>query len=87
LAVTFPKADWQGISLSVQDLVLKILSKDYGFRPSALECLAHPWVKKFYKNKLSQQPIPSTTLDKLKIYHACRKLQEIAFKFISITLL
>jgi len=41
---TFPSPYWDGISESAKDLVAQMLTVDPEARPSASQCLTHPWI-------------------------------------------
>eukprot|EP01120_Amphizonella_sp_Union-15-10_P010188 TRINITY_DN4049_c0_g1_i1.p1 TRINITY_DN4049_c0_g1~~TRINITY_DN4049_c0_g1_i1.p1 ORF type:complete len:492 (-),score=99.60 TRINITY_DN4049_c0_g1_i1:94-1569(-) len=41
---TFPTPDWDNISNEAKDFILSILVLDVSARPSARQCLSHPWL-------------------------------------------
>ncbi len=43
-AITLTGDAWQSLSLEAQDLVSSMLNRDQFLRPTAKECLQHPWL-------------------------------------------
>ena len=66
----FPKQEWSVISKEAKDLVTNMLKYDPKNRYSALDCLGHPWFKKFEKTgdtKVAQTAI--NNMKKFKVRH------------------
>ena len=56
--IRFPEYLWSTISKEAKDFVLELTNKDPKLRPSALEALDDPWLRKYVKSESSQTEIP-----------------------------
>ena len=45
----FKGEQWDMVSPEVKDLICKLMNKNVGSRLTAVEALAHPWIKKKVK--------------------------------------
>jgi calcium-dependent protein kinase len=65
----FPEEEWASISKNAKDLVSHMLKYDSKARSSALDCLAHPWFKKFdhHDSAISQSAIRNMKIFKVII--------------------
>lgn len=64
--VKFDVEIWENISLEARDLITKMLVPEQ-IRPSARECLEHPWFT-LDSHQLSSQVISVKTFERLKAY-------------------
>lgn len=74
---------WTKLSCDAQDLLKKMLKKDPNKRPTADECLSHPWFndEKVNKNTLSDT-IVSSVLANIYSFTAKEKLQQATIAYI-----
>ena len=77
---SFPEEEWQDVSSSAKDLINKILTKA-DKRPSAGECLEHPWIKDHNKRSINQS-LGKKCLNNMRKFHKGRKLQQAAMTYI-----
>jgi len=76
--------EWESISDEAKDLIKKMLTMDYKLRPSAKECLTHPWFKTMIEQKEinTKIPIARRSLRNLKDFRAKNQLQEAILYFL-----
>lgn len=76
--------EWKEVSASAKDLISKMLCYDIDKRPSAKECLDHPWIKETGKvdNQKSNIQIGRRSLRNLKSFRSEANLQEALLYFI-----
>ncbi|XP_050205640.1 calcium-dependent protein kinase 29 [Mercurialis annua] len=75
-------APWPKISPSAKDLVKKMLARDPKKRITAAQALEHPWLK-VDGGEVSDKPIDSAVLTRLKQFRAMNKLKKLALKVIA----
>ena len=79
---TFPSPEWDFISFEAKDLITKMLTFDTAHRPSARECLQHPWL-----NNANTAPLDISSaknmFSNLKTFHSEQKLQKATYSFIA----
>ncbi|KAH0920213.1 hypothetical protein HID58_027878 [Brassica napus] len=71
---------WPTISESAKDLIRKMLARDPKKRITAAEALAHPWLT---DSEVSDKPIDSAVLIRMKQFRAMNKLKKLALKVIA----
>uniref|UniRef100_A0A1J3IY12 non-specific serine/threonine protein kinase n=1 Tax=Noccaea caerulescens TaxID=107243 RepID=A0A1J3IY12_NOCCA len=71
---------WPSISESAKDLIRKMLARDPKRRITAAEALEHPWLT---DSKISDKPIDSAVLIRMKQFRAMNKLKKLALKVIA----
>ncbi|XP_043709499.1 calcium-dependent protein kinase 29-like isoform X2 [Telopea speciosissima] len=74
-------APWPSISDSAKDLIKKMLTHDPRKRITAAKALEHPWLKE--DGDVSDKPIDSAVLTRMKQFRAMNKLKKIAVKVIA----
>ncbi|KAI9201622.1 hypothetical protein LWI28_026303 [Acer negundo] len=72
---------WPSISASAKDLIRKMLTSDPKRRITAAEALEHSWLKG--DGEISDKPIDSAVLIRLKQFRAMNKLKKLALKVIA----
>ncbi|XP_010536433.1 PREDICTED: calcium-dependent protein kinase 29 [Tarenaya hassleriana] len=72
---------WPSISEDAKDLIRKMLKRDPKKRITAAEALEHPWMKA--DSKISDKPIDSAVLIRMKQFRAMNKLKKLALKVIA----
>ncbi|CAF2065116.1 unnamed protein product [Brassica napus] len=71
---------WPTISESAKDLIRKMLARDPKKRITAAEALAHTWLT---DSEVSDKPIDSAVLIRMKQFRAMNKLKKLALKVIA----
>ncbi|KAI9201295.1 hypothetical protein LWI28_021220 [Acer negundo] len=71
---------WPSISASAKDLIKKMLTRDPKRRITAAGALEHPWLK---DGEISDKPIDSAVLIRLKQFRAMNKMKKLALKIIA----
>ncbi|KFK42039.1 hypothetical protein AALP_AA2G204000 [Arabis alpina] len=71
---------WPTISESAKDLIRKMLARDPKRRITAAEALEHPWLT---DSRISDKPIDSAVLIRMKQFRAMNKLKKLALKVIA----
>ncbi|KAM6561002.1 calcium-dependent protein kinase 29 [Cannabis sativa] len=72
---------WPSISASAKDLIAKMLRIDPRRRITAAEALEHPWLKE--DGEVSDKPIDSAVLIRMKQFRAMNKMKKLALKVIA----
>jgi calcium-dependent protein kinase len=78
---TFPDEEWEHVSDSAKNLILKMLTFKPEERPSAGQCLEHPWIKDHNKRVINPN-LGKKCLNNMRKFHAGRKLQQAALTYI-----
>ncbi|EOA34990.1 hypothetical protein CARUB_v10020082mg [Capsella rubella] len=78
--VDLETSPWPTISESAKDLIRKMLTVDPKKRITAAEALEHPWMT---DSKISDKPIDSAVLIRMKQFRAMNKLKKLALKVIA----
>ncbi|PIA25566.1 hypothetical protein AQUCO_11100023v1 [Aquilegia coerulea] len=76
--IDLKSAPWPSISVSAKDLIRKMLTWDPKKRITAAQVLEHPWIKG--DGELSDKPIDSVVLIRMKQFRAMNKLKKLALK-------
>ncbi|KAK3231901.1 hypothetical protein Dsin_003782 [Dipteronia sinensis] len=71
---------WPSISASAKDLIRNMLTRDPKKRITAAGALEHPWLK---DGEISDKPIDSAVLIRMKQFRAMNKLKKLALKVIA----
>ncbi|EXB81510.1 Calcium-dependent protein kinase 29 [Morus notabilis] len=69
-------APWPSISAPAKDLIKKMLTVDPKKRITAAEALEHPWLKE----EVSDKPIDSAVLSRIRQFRAMNKMKKLALK-------
>jgi len=79
----FPKEEWKNVSKEAIDLIKKMLTFEPSKRPSALDCLSHPWfLKNKDKNNGSNKKMAKNVISNMKKFKRDRKLEQATVSFI-----
>ena len=82
ISYTFEAREWYEISPEARDLISKLLVKEEE-RLNAKQILRHPWVKKFYHDRLSLTSIQTLKVDSLLNHTRASKLKKAVVQFIA----
>lgn len=75
---------WSQFDLKVRGLIGAMLAKDPGNRPTAVECMEHPWLQDY---SLPLPPALSAVMTNLRKYQGANSLKQAAQSFIAINTL
>ena len=81
----FNHDNWNSVSSEAKELIAKMMTRDTRLRPSAEECLNHPWIQKY-----RTAPAPSAlvkSLTNLRSFYVANKLRRTIVAFIASQLL
>lgn len=78
---SFPDEEWESVSDAAKKLIRLMLTKKPEDRPSAGECLNHPWLKENNKRDVNVN-LGKKCLNNMRKFHAGRKLQQAALTYI-----
>eukprot|EP01125_Pyxidicula_operculata_P012225 TRINITY_DN4005_c0_g1_i1.p1 TRINITY_DN4005_c0_g1~~TRINITY_DN4005_c0_g1_i1.p1 ORF type:complete len:1132 (-),score=285.86 TRINITY_DN4005_c0_g1_i1:62-3457(-) len=69
---TFDSPVWKEISPEAKNFIQRILVKDFNKRPSAKECLSHPWIKQLDNQNNNVTPLPERDIRRSQVLDALR---------------
>jgi len=82
---------WNSLTTEIKDLIVKLLDRDPNKRPTAEECLSHPWFKKIEEMMQSDEEeevkkpvisIKNKIMSNINIVQKQIKMQKVAMKWI-----
>ncbi len=79
---TYPSEDWSSISKEAMNLITSMLKFSPKDRPSAGECLAHPWFKINEAIDKEQSFLSLNVVKNMKLFKSDRKLEQATISFI-----
>lgn len=79
--LTFPKEEWESVSLLAKDLIKRLLTKNPSERISAEEAFNHPWLTENNTIKDNAR-FTMSSLRNMKMFHAKQKLQKASLTYI-----
>ncbi|KAJ4981554.1 hypothetical protein NE237_032391 [Protea cynaroides] len=79
--IDFESAPWPSISNIAKDLVRKMLTQDPKKRITSSQILEHPWLRE--DGDVSDKPLDSAVLSRMKQFRAMNKLKKLALKVIA----
>ena len=83
---SFSDPCWSNVSDKAKDMISKLLTYDPEHRPSAEQCLQHPWILEMSQSTVDQN-LAMGALSNLKTFRADQKLKQATFAFIASQLL
>lgn len=78
----FPDEEWSVVSNEGKDLINKMLIYTPSIRPSALDCLNHPWFKANNTQHESNQRLAQSALMNMKRFKRNRQFEQATISFI-----
>lgn len=76
----YPSEEWDTISKQAKDLVSNMLKFEPKSRASAMDCLAHPWFKKF--DNVIDSKVTQNVIKNIKQFKSNRKLEQATISYI-----
>lgn len=80
--VNLESSEWANVSDDAKELIRMMLTPKFEKRPTAEECLNHPWLKKHMKIEKMDSLFLKNTLANIKGFRAQEKLQKTAIAYI-----
>lgn len=71
----FPRSQWRGISDEVKAFIKSMLVMNYAARPSAQECMNHPWIQQYRSRPSLAADVIKTSLNNLQAFRAEQRLK------------
>lgn len=79
----FPRSQWRGISEDAKNFIKSQLVMDYTARPTAQQCLNHPWVQQYRTRPSLAAEVIKTSLSNLQSFRAEQRLRVAMMAYIA----